>query len=675
MRILTISGSGRTGSTLVSTILSQAGTCFNLGQLRDFWASYQANLPCSCGRPLQSCDIWSDVVAQCSFGVEDFIRMNDMTHRFMREAKDVHDWNEESNRKKMSTRHRQFLDRLTEFLAIALQTTKVTTLIDASKSPEMALAFSLIESVDLKVLNLTRDPRGVASSWARKGGAQFALQMVGLWRERQERLANWSANLGSRFALLRYEDLTAQPREVVNGLASWAGINLPQDMVSEESAISIEWNRLHLYPPGNETYIKEKSNRIEIKESDAWRSDNAHTALHHKVEHRLGPLMSSMGYAVSADTLTNKAPRQASADLPNPVSSVAESSQRSLSNTQGKIKKWVFLICSERSGSNLISAMLNSHPDIAAPPPFHFFRDIGLNWHNLVLSGPDSKASTDWIMKVLSSRISSMHSETAAKTFREWLASRKSIAIPDLAEFILGELGCTDQQRIVFVKENNLHKMLFFILKYFPDSKFVFQVRDPRDYFLSAVKRRQGQFGNKFGSSLHALEVWREDQTGGLLSLAHLGPKRVFFQRYEDLLSNPEGVLTALCDFLGVEYLPQMLRFHESDFSKRLAVPGGPRENLSKPLISQNARKYRTGLKQEQIRMIEAFLGDLMQSFGYTLDVPESKHMSRQELFWPMFMEPLERLSNGETAPFYQDGRLDFNPKTILVRPQYGAGG
>jgi hypothetical protein len=44
--------------------------------------------------------------------------------------------------------------------------------------------------------------------------------------------------------------------------------------------------------------------------------------------------------------------------------------------------------------------------------------------------------------------------------------------------------------------------------------------------------------GNKFGSVRNALNVWRDDQAGGLAAYGLLGTQRVFLQRYEDLVAN-----------------------------------------------------------------------------------------------------------------------------------------
>jgi hypothetical protein len=210
-----------------------------------------------------------------------------------------------------------------------------------------------------------------------------------------------------------------------------------------------------------------------------------------------------------------------------------------------------------------------------------------------------------------------------------------------------------------------------------PSAKFVFQVRDPRDYLVSAEARRGFWAGNKFGSLRRALEVWREDQLGGLQVLGLLGPERVFFLRYEDLVSRPREVLEPLCAFLGLPFEEAMLEFHASEQAVRRGATGAARANVARPLMSSNFGKYRTQLSRRKIRVVETWLGDLMDRFGYEREFVERARPRKVSALWPQWTEPFERLLNRETDPFYLDGLKRFRRRLRglagpLARP-YGA--
>ena len=119
-----------------------------------------------------------------------------------------------------------------------------------------------------------------------------------------------------------------------------------------------------------------------------------------------------------------------------------------------------------------------------------------------------------------------------------WVDAQEAIVPAELARFVFQEMAPEARGKHAFIKENNIHQMLFFLVDCFPDAKFIFQVRDPRDFLLSCVARRKRLLGNKFGSIRNAMNVWREDQLGGLMAYGLLGPQRVFLQRYEDLVGD-----------------------------------------------------------------------------------------------------------------------------------------
>nr|WP_290442994.1 sulfotransferase [Rhodovulum tesquicola] len=315
------------------------------------------------------------------------------------------------------------------------------------------------------------------------------------------------------------------------------------------------------------------------------------------------------------------------------------------------------MICSERSGSNLISAMMGAHSGIYSHPPYHLGRDILLNLPRTLAGGVTGPA---W--KILCAhaveRVRKYRNPAEADRLEAWFSARDRIDPVEIAAFLWQELPEEAKGRHVFVKENNLHHLLPFLLTAFPDAKYVFQTRDPRDFLASAKALRKRWMGNKFGSLRQALTIWRDDQKGGLAALALLGPERVCLVRYEDLVSDASVQLERVCAFLGLAFEPAMLDFHASDAARRVAATIGARENIAKPLMTGNFRKYRKSLSRRDIRSTEAFLGDLMDQLGYPCDYPRRPG---RPSFWPGFRpqltEMFERLANKEIGPFYKHGQ------------------
>jgi len=315
----------------------------------------------------------------------------------------------------------------------------------------------------------------------------------------------------------------------------------------------------------------------------------------------------------------------------------------------------VFLMCSERSGSNLIRVMLDAHSEVFAPAPLHFVRDIGAHFHATIVR-KDSSDAWGLMRTRIGNRIERFYGKETRKMVLCEIDTIKEFSARKILKVIYETLLAGNSYKVLFIKENNIQRNLFFLLHYFPDAKFVFQVRDPRDFLASTKGLKSSWLGNKFGSNRRAMEVWREDQLGGLSALTHLGEERVFLQRYEDLIAEPEKVLSKLCSFLDLEFQQSMLDFHKKESTRLVAKQGECWKNLQEPLMPRNLGNYKTKLSSWQVRMIETYLGDIMECFGYQRCFLKDKEPSLFQIFWPHITEPFEKIINRNKRPFYLDG-------------------
>lgn len=271
-----------------------------------------------------------------------------------------------------------------------------------------------------------------------------------------------------------------------------------------------------------------------------------------------------------------------------------------------------FLMCSERSGSNLITKLLNAHKNICGPSTKHILNPVA---RNLFRYG-DLTAEENWneLLRDIYTLISC--------DFSIWKSTLGFEDLTNLAqtgdikslikEIYLFEAKANDKDH-VFIKENKGYEFLTFLLLHFPESKFIYQVRDPRDMALSWRNNK-----NHSGGILKAAKQWSYDQKHFIAdynSLQRFG--KAHHIKYEDLISNPKGVLTEVLYFLGFNFHDEILNFHSDKITVENSKKQEAWHNLSKPILPNNSNKYAFQLSREEIAIIEKICFYEMKALGY----------------------------------------------------------
>lgn len=187
----------------------------------------------------------------------------------------------------------------------------------------------------------------------------------------------------------------------------------------------------------------------------------------------------------------------------------------------------VFIGCFPRSGSTLLRAVLQHHPDVAAAQTeVNVFQDIRTSSRKTKMNIIDAFDAQD--------------EEVAFAT-----GNRDLVAVADA---VLGAFLERQQASVVLVKQP---KHIFFIkeiFEHFPNAKFINIVRDGRDatmsqrYFMLPKGRQEWPYDwccRQWDVCVNRGKEW-------------LGDQRYLQVRYEDLLKNLTGEANRIFDFIGV---------------------------------------------------------------------------------------------------------------------------
>lgn len=273
---------------------------------------------------------------------------------------------------------------------------------------------------------------------------------------------------------------------------------------------------------------------------------------------------------------------------------------------------FTFLMCSERSGSNLITRMFDAHPDCCGPSPTHLVRTLAGN------RGRYGDLHDDRAWGELCRDAADLLATKVGAWQREWTAAQLAAAAPRrslaaLVRTVFAAEAKAAGKGHLFIKENHLYRYLPFVQRAFPGARIVAMVRDPRDMALSWKRSPILR-----GGVVRAARVWRDDQEALLRIMGCLGPGRgVHLLRYEDLVAAPEPTLAAVCAYLGLEYSPRMLEFHRGRPAALQAAASSVWRNLDQPLLGDNFGQWRRGLAAGEAAWVEAVCGGVMPLFGY----------------------------------------------------------
>ncbi len=271
-----------------------------------------------------------------------------------------------------------------------------------------------------------------------------------------------------------------------------------------------------------------------------------------------------------------------------------------------------FLMCSERSGSNFITKLLNGHNDICGPSTKHIINPVARN----LFRYKDLNDEANWneLLKDIH-RLMSIGFSIWKKEFT--LEELKNIApvgdIQSLIRNIFMSEAKENGKQNVFIKENHVYEFLPFLLFNFPESKFIYQTRDPRDMALSWKKN-----ADHLGGVVKAARQWQKDQQSTLknfLELEKIG--KAYFVRYEDLISDADRYTSEMIEFLGLPQDSNIENFHKDELTQKNAGMIKAWNNLSQGVIKDNKKKYIKELTEDEIKAIEKICYFEMKFLGY----------------------------------------------------------
>jgi len=272
--------------------------------------------------------------------------------------------------------------------------------------------------------------------------------------------------------------------------------------------------------------------------------------------------------------------------------------------------KRVFILYSERSGSNLLRVLLGNHPNLSAPvspqffdsftPHIEKFGDLRKRENSISLISKlityANHPFSDWNLKISTEDI---YSEFAPQNFIETV------------DALYATKAREDKKAGYVCKERHLFNYSGLVMASLSGIDWLFLHRDPRDVVSSWLKNNILYF-----TAYEAAQSWKEDQKKCFA--LHRAYNLSYHQlSYEELITDTEQTLTSLLEYLDLNVDEQCFQNEQNNEEANRNVLW---KNLNKPIDSSNKKNYVDILSQKQTLIIESVCKQQMEALDYQLE-------------------------------------------------------
>ncbi len=247
-----------------------------------------------------------------------------------------------------------------------------------------------------------------------------------------------------------------------------------------------------------------------------------------------------------------------------------------------------------RSGTTMLNALCNTHPDITSTGEFKAFAGLWL-WKKMYLHYLDYPKRTRPYVKDPKKDLEENQAASAIfyKQFTQDISRSRGLIVT-FSDIVTAYHHCFPDKKIIGDK---FPRYLFMMkrLSLPTDLRRVIIYRDPRDVIVSTLKKVEGSWkGKRIAKELNTVEKiahhWRD-----AVEIMFRYKKVLHTIKYETIIAEPQKTLISLGEYLDV-------------------APEGFDYSL---LRDSSIGRYRNTLTQEDIDLVEKIAGKQMKMLGY----------------------------------------------------------
>ena len=284
LRVIYISGWGRSGTTIVDRLLGQLPGFFSVGELRSLWDSDPSTQLCSCGHTIAECPVWAPSLSGAIGGStgKEFAAIPRVPRSVWTEPRCARSMGLSLLHKTPDARTLEYGDRLEDLYRQVAAPIRRETVVDSSKHPSEAQLLSRRCGIEMSLLHMVRIHRSSRTPGRRQrhgSGTEAppdrgALSSTAWWTAWNLIIESTLApQLAERYRRARYEDVIREPRPELVDIARWAGGDPAALHFSENDEVLLEPGHLVAGNPN-----RSGTGRVKLVPTSSGRS-NSHVPI------------------------------------------------------------------------------------------------------------------------------------------------------------------------------------------------------------------------------------------------------------------------------------------------------------------------------------------------------------------------------------------------------------
>jgi hypothetical protein len=254
----------------------------------------------------------------------------------------------------------------------------------------------------------------------------------------------------------------------------------------------------------------------------------------------------------------------------------------------------LFPIGCPRSGTTLLGKILNSHPNVLMTNETAVFLQID--------------------NAITQSRLGAPAGLCYGKEYNWLWADHLSEKAGDLIESYYDKIRAYEgKERLIYWGEKHPHhyECLDFLFSSYPNARYIYIVRDPRDTACS-ISEVSG------ADRSDALRQWRTVVDIYEPFVRRFDATSVLTIHYEDFVADYERMTKHVFDWLGIELAPEVVSFlqkHRNVDAHSLWMP--PSDHIHVDFKSRSVGRWRNEFSEPERVLASEVAGDFLEQYGY----------------------------------------------------------